>query len=186
MRMKRNIVVVLTVSLLVLSGLGTMLISASNHGMKSVIVSPIRESITAQYETHAPIVIESNADFAALGATGVGTPSDPYTFENLEISNPETCIEIQDTTAYFVILNCKVSSADLDPAIRFRNVENGRVEQCEVAGGASGLEFNQALDCTAVENSFYRCWSGVYMFNSVNCTVVDNNIHNNQYGVRLE
>ena len=186
MRMKRNIVAAFTLSVLMVSGMGILLITSSNTSVKSIMVSPVQESIPAQYEPHAPIEVRSNADFAALGASGVGTRSDPYIFDNLEISNAETCIEIQDTTAYFLILNCKVSSADLDPAIRLRNVENGRVEQCEIAGGSSGLEFNGALDSSASGNAFYGCWNGILMFNSENCTVYDNEIHNNQYGVKLE
>jgi hypothetical protein len=104
-----------------------------HSGLKSITVSPIQVTTVAQYQTSEPLLITSNADFAVLGATGVGTPSDPYTFENLQISDTESGIQIQDTTAYFVISNCKLESNEA-PVVIFDNVENGRVEQCEITG----------------------------------------------------
>ncbi|MFX1578240.1 MAG: right-handed parallel beta-helix repeat-containing protein [Promethearchaeota archaeon] len=185
--MKQIFVVLLTLSLLMIAGVGILSSASRGFGMQSIMVSFNHENTIAQYQSHASILIESNADFAALGASGVGTPSEPYTFENLQISAIETCIEVRDTTAYFVILNCKLTTAEVtNPVIRFLNVENGRIEQCEVNGGASGLELNEAMDCSAIENSFYGCYNGLLFFNSANCTITENKIHNNQVGVKLD
>lgn len=152
----------------------------------TVSVRPLSQTILAQYDTHAPIVITSNADFAANGATGVGTRSEPYTFKNLRIAATGVCIEVRDTTAFFAISNCKLQSGVADPAIWFQDVENGKVENCDVFGGSSSLELNQVTDCSATGNSFYGGHNGVLLFNSHNNTIIDNEIHNNQRGVMLD
>lgn len=186
MKMKRTIATSLLVSLLILSTAGSVLIASSHSGFKSIIVSPIRENTIAQYQRSEPLLVTSNADFALLGATGVGTPSDPYTFENLQISSNNTCIMVQNTNAYFVVSNCKLESGDSDPVVWFDNVENGRLEQCEITGGANGFHVSAARDCSAVENSFYGGWIGIRHYNTSNSLVIDNRIHNNQRGILLE
>ncbi|MGY5855482.1 MAG: hypothetical protein RTS72_02710, partial [Candidatus Thorarchaeota archaeon] len=85
--MKRNIVASMAVFLLILSTAGSVLFTSSQSGLKDIKVSPIRTTTTAQYQTSEPIIITSNVGFGLLDATGVGTPSNPYTFENLEISD---------------------------------------------------------------------------------------------------
>jgi parallel beta-helix repeat protein len=185
--MKQVFVVLLTLSLLMIAGVGILSSASRGFGMQSIMVSFNNENTIAQYQSHPSILIESNADFAAHGASGVGTPSEPYTFENFQISATETCIEVRDTTAYFVILNCKLSTAEVtNPVIRFLNVENGRIEQCDVNGGGNGFELNQAMNCSAIENVFYGCYNGLLFFNSANCTIAENKIHNNQVGVKLD
>ncbi|MBY8999169.1 MAG: right-handed parallel beta-helix repeat-containing protein, partial [Candidatus Thorarchaeota archaeon] len=134
----------------------------------------------AQYQTSEPLVITSNVDFALLGATGVGTRSDPYKFESLEISDNGYCIQIQMTTAFFVISNCKLESSEFFPVILFDNVKNGRVEQCELTGGSNGLYLIQSQDSSIEENSFYDCWNGISLFSTSNSTFIDNRIHNNK------
>ncbi|MFW9805402.1 MAG: NosD domain-containing protein [Candidatus Thorarchaeota archaeon] len=183
--MKRTIAIILVVSILMLTGVGSVL-----HGdyanQKTISIHPLRQTALAQYNTHAPIVITSNADFAANDATGVGTRSDPYTFKNLRIVATETCIEVRDTTAFFVISNCKLQSGRADPVIWFQDLENGIVENSDVFGGSSGLELNQVIDCSATGNSFYGGYNGVLVFNSQNNTIIENEIHNNQRGVMLD
>ncbi|MHA2080091.1 MAG: right-handed parallel beta-helix repeat-containing protein [Candidatus Thorarchaeota archaeon] len=156
-----------------------------HSGLKSITVSPIQVTTVAQYQTSEPLLITSNADFAVLGATGVGTPSDPYTFENLQISDTESGIQIQDTTAYFVISNCKLESNEA-PVVIFDNVENGRVEQCEITGQTTGLVLEESRDCSVVESSFYGTFIGVMLLYTSNCTVIDNSIHNNNRGIIIE
>ena len=186
MRMKRGIIALVLVSFLILSTIGSMMVASGHSGLKSFIVSPIRDTAIAQYQTSEPLYITSNADFALLGATGVGTPSDPYIFENLQISNNGISIIIQDTTAYFVISNCKLESGDSNSVILFNNVENGRVEQNEIIGGSSGLDLRGSRDCTVVDNSIYGSWNGITLRSTSNITVIDNRIHNNHRGILIE
>ena len=184
--MKRNIVASIAVSLLILSAAGTVLVASSQSGLKDIIVSPIRKTTTAQYQTSEPLVITSNVDFALFAASGVGTPSDPYTFENLQISNNESCIVIQNTNAHFLISNCKLESGELSPVILFDNVENGRVEECELSGGANGLTLMRSTDCLVADNSIYGTYSGIWLYNTSNCTVSENRLHNNERGILLQ
>ena len=186
LRLKRSIVTSVLVSLLILSTVGSVFVASSHPGFKSIKVNPIRENALAQYQTSEPIFIQSNADFVSQGATGNGTLSNPYTFENLQISNTTSCIQITDTTAYFVISNCKLESDDSDPVIWFDSVENGRVEQCEIAGGYNGLELASSYNCSITENSIYNASNGVVLLSASNCSVIDNSVHNNHRGVQLD
>lgn len=186
MKMKRNTVISVVVSLLILSTAVSVAVTSSHSCLKFITVNPIQVTTVAQYQTSEPLLITSNADFAMLGATGVGTPSEPYTFENLQISNAESCIQIQDTTAYFVISNCKLESNDSAPVLIFDNVENGRVEQCEITGDTTGFDLMESRDCSVVESSFYGTFTGVMLRYTSNCTVIDNSMHNNQKGIIIE
>ncbi len=176
-------VISVTVLILLISTVTGALFSFSHLGHKSIKVDPIGQYITAQYQTREPFIVTSNFEFASLGATGVGTPSDPYVFENLEITDEGSCIQVENTTAHFVISNCKLESGNLHPTIRFYNVENGRVEQCEAIGGSSGLELVESQDCLIQENYFYDCWNGINLFSTFTSTIIENSIHNNHKGI---
>jgi parallel beta-helix repeat protein len=185
--MKHNIITSVLVFLLILPTASTMLVASSPLGLKSINISPIRKNTIAQYQTHEPILIASDADFVLQGASGVGTPSDPYAFENFQISDAESCIVIQDTTAYFVIANCIFEADASRPAIILQDVENGRVEQCEIISGVSGLRLLRAVDCVVIENSFYGCWNGIVLNYASNCTILNNRVYNNNNrGVLVE
>jgi len=169
--------------------------STSHHSeLTRLSISPISKSTTAQYEISETLVISNNADFALLGASGVGTSSDPYTFENLYISSNDTCILIQDTTAYFVISNCRFESDAAYGSVWFSNVENGKIAMCEfglesIAGWsdiATGVYLSAVRDCSVEESLFYNCWNGVRLWDTSNCTVTRNQIHSNHKGVLLE
>ncbi len=186
MRMKHSSITSMLVSLLILSTASSMLIASVPSGLKSVNVSTIRENTIAQYQTREPILITSNVDFVLQGASGVGTPSDPYTFENIQITDAESCIVIQDTTANFVISNCKLEAGASRPAILLQDVENGRVEQCEIIAGVSGIQLLSVVDCFVVDNSLFGCWNGIVLRYASNCTVLENRVYNNNKGILFE
>ncbi|TFH05492.1 MAG: hypothetical protein E4H14_12620 [Candidatus Thorarchaeota archaeon] len=79
------------------------------------------------YTTHSPITITSNADFASQGWPGTGISGDPYVIEGLEITADAVCISIMDTTVYFEVRNCVISSGSLSSyvGIHFDNVTQG-------------------------------------------------------------
>lgn len=184
--MKRVAATSLIVFLIMLSTAGSLAATSSHSHLESINMTPIGTNSVAQYQTAEQIVIRSNSDFALFGATGIGTPSDPYRFENLQISNTESCIQIQDTTAYFVISNCKLESTDSAPVLIFDNVENGRVEYCEITGDTTGLDLMESRDCSVVESLFYGTFIGVMLLYTSNCTVIDNSMHNNVRGIIIE
>jgi parallel beta-helix repeat protein len=185
LRMKCNAMITVVVALLVLSIVVNASVSSSRQNLKAITVSPIRNILNSQVESEN-LVMESNADFALFGATGVGTRSEPYRIENLQISYTETCILVQDTTAYFVISNCKFQSNGTEPAVLFSNVENGRVDNCEFTEGASGIKLYDSIDCSIANSTFYGCSNGIRLTSSANSSVIGNEIHNNNRGVLVE
>src|SRR5207244_11554044 len=103
---------------------------------------------------HAPIRIQSNAEFTAANGVvgGHGTPEDPYLIAGWEITNVDTteAIFIRDTDASFVIRDVYVHQPPgLGFArIRFIEVSNGRVEDSTVTGFAADLSLELASKLT--------------------------------------
>ena len=183
--MKSNAMIPMVVALLVLSIAVNVSVSSSRQNLKAITVSPIRTTLNSQVESES-LTIVNNADFALLGATGVGTRSEPYRIENLRISYAETCILVQNTTAYFVISNCRFETAGSSPAVLFSNVENGRVDNCEFTEGASGITLYDSIDCSVANSTFYGCSNGIRLTFSANSSVIGNEVHNNNRGVLVE
>jgi parallel beta-helix repeat protein len=184
--MKRISVAFILMSLLLVPIVGSALVASEHSLLRSIKVSPIQTIALAQYQMSEPFVIEDNADFALLGATGDGTSTNPYIFSNLQISNTSSCIQVTDTTAYFVISDCKFETEDSFPVIWFNNVENGRVEYCEISGLASGLEIWDSLDCSIVDSLFTGCWDAVILRRSSSSIVINNVMHNNRNGILFD
>ena len=145
----------LIVLLFMLSTAGSLVATPSPSYLKSINVTPKGASSVAQYQTAEPIIIRSNSDFALFGATGVGTPSDPYRFENLAISTNLTCIDVEATTAYFVISNCRLEANGVFGAILFTNVENGRVVNCEIIDATYGITVIDSVDISIENTTIY-------------------------------
>jgi parallel beta-helix repeat protein len=152
---------------------------------EAVTISHVQNHILSQYQTSAPINITSNSDFVAAGASGTGTPVDPYVFENLAISTQGTSISIQNTTAYFIIYNCILESGDTEPAIQFNNVENGQVILVEISGGNSGIEITNSQDISVSNASIYGSWNGISLNTASNSTVTYSRVFNNYRGMLL-
>ena len=100
------------------------ILSAFLIGSQQVSESAIIEStpafsqpIKANYVSHAPIRINSNAEFASMAASegwaGDGTQWNPYIIENYDVngSGYRDCIFIGNTTGYFVVKNCYLHHA---------------------------------------------------------------------------
>jgi parallel beta-helix repeat protein len=183
--MKYTAMKALVAALLVLLISVNTSVTLSPQDSKDIIATPIQNIMNSQVESES-LTITNNADFALLGATGVGTRSDPYIINNLQISLSETCIWIQNTTAFFVISNCRFQTGISAPAVMLSNVENGRVENCEFMQGASGISLYNSIDCLIVDNSFYECWNGITLSFAANSSVIGNRIHNNHRGVLIE
>jgi hypothetical protein len=160
----------------------------SSTGVQAQSINLSRTSShTPSQQTSGPIEIDSNSDFAVLSNTGVGTRTDPYVIDGLVISTSSgPCINVTDTTAYFIISNCILESGSDDPVILFDNVENGQVILCEIKGGASGVEFLNSLDCSISNTTIFGCWFGVHMNLAINCTVTFSRISSNHRGLLFE
>ncbi|MFW9793117.1 MAG: right-handed parallel beta-helix repeat-containing protein [Candidatus Thorarchaeota archaeon] len=148
----------------------------------TVIVTQSHQYNPSQIRTEL-IVIDDDADFWALGASGVGSRGDPYIVENLLMSTNGTCITVTGITSFFVIKNCVLESDPNAPVIQFNNVENGQIYLCEIAGGSSGVEFLNTVDCTISNSTIYECLIGIQMDLTQNCTIISSRIFHNQRGL---
>lgn len=87
----------------------------------------------------APIFIIGNAGFTAANGVvkGLGTQANPYVIERWEINAAGSPygIYIENTDAYFIIRVCWIYGAD-QAGIYSKNVENGKVEKCNVPDNA--------------------------------------------------
>ncbi len=118
------------------------------------------------YTAHDPIVIRTNEDFDKEGWIGDGSSDNPYTVSFFEFTDAidEACINISDTTAYFVITNCTFETIDFACAINLQNVTNGRIQYCTTGSNVWGitvhdsaniqLEYLTSNACIIMEYSF--------------------------------
>jgi len=153
------------------------------------IVPQLHEPQMSFYIDHDPILITSNADFATQGWPGDGTWSKPYLIEGLQITTNESGIEIVDTTVYFEIKNCMItshSSSNYDGII-LSNVVDGRVRDCIVEFHRMGISLVDSQYCVLDSNTVRgNVFSGFYLSGSSYCTLSNNNaINNPSYGVHL-
>jgi parallel beta-helix repeat protein len=167
------------------------LLVSVNSVTESVIITQVENHVISEYQTSAPIEISTDLDFLTLGASGVGTRSDPYVIGNLAISATGTCIYVHDTIAFFIIYNCILESEDNEPVIQFDNVENGQVLLCEISGGASsseasGINFLNSRDCSVSNTSIYGFWIGIRLNTASNCSITNSKISSNNRGLLFE
>ncbi len=144
---------------------------------------------------HAPIRIQSNAEFTAANGVvgGHGTPDDPYLIAGWEITNVDTmeAIFIRDTDASFVIRDVYVHQPPgLGFAgIRFIEVSNGRVEESTVTGFAWDLSLEFSGNVTVARNNLSHADLAVQVWYSNDTlpgvVVSDNNVSGSQVGVSV-
>ncbi len=101
--------------------------------------------------------------------SGSGTWTDPYVIENVTIDGQGlgSCIEIANSSAYFIIRNCSLYNSDLNPyyaGIKLNYVDNGKIIN---------------TDCN---NNFF----GIALDSSNNNTLSGNTVNYNLEGIRLE
>jgi parallel beta-helix repeat protein len=140
----------------------------------------------SQYLTSSPINITSNSDFVAWSASGVGSRTDPYVIRDLAISSNDTCISVQNTTAFFIIFNCILKTANGRLAIYFDNVVNGQVIQCEIIYSGDGIIITNSRDCTVSNSSIISSAAiGITIRESSNCTITNSRFYDNGWGLRF-
>jgi parallel beta-helix repeat protein len=127
-------------------------------------------------------VITSNADFESQGWSGSGLKEDPYIIESLAITSLEIGIDISDTTVYFEIQDCAISSSgsSSEDGIYLNNVTHGTVENCIVNSYKNGLRLNNSSNCKLNNNtSTSNSDNGFTLWYSYNCMLTDNTATNN-------
>jgi parallel beta-helix repeat protein len=125
-----------------------------------------------------PVVITSNTDFDDLGYSGNGTEENPYIIENLRISpnilDDTNCITIEDTTMFFIIRSCVLSTSRDARCISLSNVQNAVIEDCTVSGGDYGIFVYDSNNVNITGNQISSCDFGLGIFQSTNYNQVDN------------
>ena len=146
---------------------------------------------------HAPIRINSNADFdAAHGVTsGNGTKDNPYIIENYDINGTGQgyCIYVGNTTDYFVIRNCSLHDASGNYNAYFENtglyLYNTTGATLDNNTANSNNNCGIYLDCSSNNTLFNNTASsngyGIDLYSSSNNTVTNNNASNNNCGIEL-
>lgn len=119
--------------------------------------------------SHAPIYITSNADFATTalieGWLGEGSKQNPYVIKDLDINASSTTgINIIGTNAYFTIRNVTVHSNTVpygESAIRLTAVSNATIENCTLFDNTHGMFLLFSGNVTLRNNSMFGC--GIYI-----------------------
>ncbi|MBS3795431.1 MAG: right-handed parallel beta-helix repeat-containing protein [Candidatus Thorarchaeota archaeon] len=134
------------------------------------------------YTKHEVIAICNNSDFSGQDWPGSGSFDDPYVLEGLNITDNATGISIKNTTVYFEIRNCIVSSVNPSSShgIMFHNVTNGVVQDCRVTRHSRGVYLSNSTSCrlsnnTAIDN----LGVGLYLKDSSSCILTGNLASNN-------
>jgi len=144
--------------------------------------------------TLTPFVIDDDGggDYTWLEASsedwrsGLGTWNNPYIIENITINgqNASTCLEIRDSTTYFVVRNCKAyNSSSPDSGLSLNNVENGIISNNNFSTNYYGISIRNCINVTINNNTLNNNLRyGLYARNSdsnkiFNNTVIGNDIY---------
>ncbi|MBN1802231.1 MAG: right-handed parallel beta-helix repeat-containing protein [Candidatus Lokiarchaeota archaeon] len=145
-----------------------------------------------------PIVIDDFGSYTwadAVGenwCNGSGIYSDPYIIENVTINggNSSSCIEIRNSTVYFIIRNCTVFNSTLgtsnpyyNAGIKLVNTTNGKIldNNCSDNNGMGIYLYNDCHNNTVSGNNVTNnLWFGIQLrSNCDNNTVSENTMINN-------
>lgn len=145
---------------------------------------------------HAPIVIDGDANFTATaqaeGWPGNGTSENPFIIENLDIDlggAPGDCITILNTLVHFIIRDCNLTGASIDPGsgIYLFNIVNGKLINNTCNGNDNGIYLDYSRSSTLSNNTCSSNNIGIFLnSNSNNNELVNNTcISNSNIGILL-
>ncbi len=147
-------------------------------------------ALAYSYTPHDPITITSNADFAAQGWPGNGTSGNPYVIEGLNITADAICISIKDTTVFFVVKDCVISSGIISSTngIDLDIVANGTIQDSIIDQHLVGIVLFGSVSCNITSNTVSsNSHNGIHLYNSDNCTLTNNTASSNSHsGFYLE
>ncbi|NVL91347.1 MAG: right-handed parallel beta-helix repeat-containing protein, partial [Desulfobacterales bacterium] len=152
-------------------------------------------SLPQQYVEHEPIHITKNADFAAFGFPGEGSPSNPYVIEGLNITAYKTLIRIQETMTYFCIRNNLLNGLTGEPyGIYLGHVTHGTIDSNIITNCTNGIYLGGSGQNTVSNNILsHHGWrsphwmisAGIYLEGSRLNTLSGNTISNCRSGICL-
>ncbi len=170
-------------------GIVVLLSSVVVLGATEIQNDTMKLSNEPQYLPHAPISIDSNADFNAEHGVidGNGTEWNPWIIENLDINGTGYgyCIKVGNTTDNFIIRNCLIHKASgnktwphfRQEGIQLYKVSNARITNNVVEYNTAHeillwLSSNNCIDSNLVHNTQY----GIYIQSGCNNSIFNNNI----------
>jgi len=111
---------------------------------------------------------------------GSGTADDPYIIEGWEINAAGSIygIYIRDTTAYFIIRNCKIYGAIRD-GVHLENVTNGKIVNSNITNNFAGIFLDSSSNNVIEYNNIADNYEGVHFLDSSNNVIAGNNFINN-------
>jgi parallel beta-helix repeat protein len=158
---------------------------------------------------HAPICINGDRDFERWGIAGRGSGDEPYVIENIEIrSLTMNGIEVWNTKSHLVIRNVFIEGNGSFTGIYLYNVENVRIENCELKGnafgilvqnssntvimgcevgnGSIGIFVNSSSNIAIIGSEALNSSVGIYVKLSLNCTAANCTLSKNKNGIMLD
>jgi len=189
--MKKEIAMAITL-LMLMSGMFGM-INGSTGSEDTAGISSAPGNNVPLLTSHAPIRINSNADFTSANgvSSGSGTQADPYIIENYEINgtNYGYCIYIGNTTVHFIVRNCSLHDASGNSGTYFwnsglylYNVRGGILENNTASNNQIGIYLDSSSNNTITNNTASsNNWEGIFLFSSSTNRITNNTANWNTY-----
>jgi len=132
------------------------------------------------------LVIDGNAQLAALSESGDGTADYPYMIGNLYIApieDNETCIVVKNTDAFFIIANCAFKNHYVfftGDCIRLQNIQHATILGNIFFGNPATSIWVQpgCSDITIESNTFYGFQVLAISIQGSNCLIKNNVVYN--------
>jgi len=159
------------------------------------VIKPSNLDLLAEWDlTGTPISILSESDWTWAvtqpWCSGGGSINNPYVIANVTINglNTTSCINIIQTSSYFVIQNCTLFNAsriDTNAGIDLGEVNNGILLENNISyNNGPGINMIDCFKNTVIGNTIYdNTDSGINIIRSDNTTIFNNDIEDNYFGV---
>ncbi|MHA2249924.1 MAG: NosD domain-containing protein [Candidatus Kariarchaeaceae archaeon] len=133
----------------------------------------------------APVVIQSNADFAQYASSGDGTADNPWIIEGLDLAHAtEDLLTISGTTDYFILRDSNFDGLyGSSTGIVLVNVVNGVISGNSIHSANTGVAIMYSTGITVSGNTIYdNAANGIFLVDSDNNLLENNILYGNGYG----
>jgi len=167
-------------------------------GVVPVVSQSVDIGLKTSWVPHAPIRIDSNADFPGIASSGNGSVGNPWIIEGWDINGTGFgyCIYIGNTTDYHTVRDCYVYKADgyysspffLESGLLLYNVQNSTyTNNTATLNNLDGIYLWDSDNNTLSNNTaFSNNQSGINLHSSSNCTLSNNTASSNfDRGIKL-
>jgi len=142
---------------------------------------------------HAPIRIDSDADFPGVATGGDGSAATPWEIENYEINGTGTgpCIYVANTTDHFNIMNCTLNNSRgqalypffMGGGIVISNSSFSTVHNNTLVNNSYGILIHDCFMINVTQNDAHNNMdNGIQLSDSYNCTIENNTLMDNNIG----